>query len=94
MYRFYEVGAQSGGLDWPLPGWPLADSVGTTFPRTISANDTPAVLEAVTTGPVFDKTVMFGPDLEFPTPNIVELCPFPFGSVLIPISQNPYEAVL
>ena len=94
MYRFDEVGVQRGQIDWTLPGWPLADSVGTLLPRKISANDTPTVLKEVTTGPCFEKTVMFGPDSDLPTPVIVDLCPFPFWSVLIPISQNPYEAVL
>ena len=77
MYRFDEVGAQCGRLDWPSPGLTLADSVGTIFPRKISANDTPAVLEAVTTGPDFDKTVMFGPHSELPTPLIVGIVPLP-----------------
>ena len=96
VYRFDEVSTQRGRLDWPSPGCPLVDGVGNHFPRTISSNDTPTttvVLEAVTTGPGFDETLMFGPDSDLPTPVIVKFCLFPFGSVLIPISHNPYEAV-
>ena len=73
MYRFVEVGAQRGRLDWTSPGWPLADSVGNLVPHTISANDTSAVLESVTTGPGFDERVMFGPDSYLTTPVIVKL---------------------
>ena len=98
MYCFDEVGLQCGRLEWRSPGWLLADSVGTLFLRTISADDTATVLEAVITVPGLDETVMFGlmvcPDSVLTTPVIVELCPFPFGSVLIPISHNPYKAVL
>ena len=97
MYRFDEVGTQRGQLDWPSPGWPLADIVGTISLRTRSENDTPTttlVLEAMKIGPGFDEKMMFGPDSDLPAPVIVELCPLPFGSVLIPISQNPHEVVL